>query len=357
MERQKVYIIHSNGRPYFEAVELYTKENDKKLIYIDVNFIKNFIKFILKYKCEPCNIKNIINSLLFFFKVPLIKNQIIIYGTAPYDFRFLWYSLLSKRNNFIYHTSYYKWENDKEAVFYYKGINNILKKIWINKLMKVKIVCVTKAVENSIKRIIKNNKIFQIYHSINFNKFHKKRNFENESKLKILFVGRMVYEKGLDTIAELIKVLDKEKFEFTFVGDGKYRKNIEYIFNEENVNYLGWISDKNKLAKIFKEHHILLNPSIKIKGWEELFGIVNIEAMAAGMIVIASNHIGPREIIKNGKNGFLVEEKNIKQIKNIICNLFENKKKMNLISQEAIDFAKKFDINNISKKWKEAINA
>ncbi len=166
-----------------------------------------------------------------------------------------------------------------------------------------------------------------------------------------------MYEKGLDTIAELIKVLDKEKFEFTFVGDGKYRKNIEYVFNEENVNYLGWISDKNKLAKIFKEHHILLNPSIKVKGWEELFGIVNIEAMAAGMIVIASNHIGPREIIKNGKNGFLVEEKNIKQIKNIICDLFENKKKMNLISQEAINFAKNFDINNIYKKWKEAINA
>ena len=357
--KKTIYILHSfNGRPYFEAVEYFAKKDNMKLEYIETNWFKSLIKTLLGRKCINCNLKDVIKNFLFFSKVPLIKNQIIIYGTAPYDFRFLWYSLLSKRNNFIYHTSYYKWENDKEAVFYYKGINNILKKIWINKLMKQKIVCVTKAVENSIKRIIKNNnKIFQIYHSINFNKFYKKRNFENESKLKILFVGRMVYEKGLDTIAELIKVLDKEKFEFTFVGDGKYRKNIEYIFNEENVNYLGWISDKNKLAKIFKEHHILLNPSIKIKGWEELFGIVNIEAMAAGMIVIASNHIGPREIIKSGKNGFLIEEKNIKQIKNIICNLFENKKKMNLISQEAIDFAKKFDINNISKKWKEAINA
>jgi len=38
---------------------------------------------------------------------------------------------------------------------------------------------------------------------------------------------------------------------------------------------MGWISDKDKLASIYKEHDILLNSSIKYKDWEELFGIVN----------------------------------------------------------------------------------
>ncbi len=47
MKRQKVYIIHSNGRPYFEAVELYTKENDKKLIY-RCKFYKKFYKIYFK---------------------------------------------------------------------------------------------------------------------------------------------------------------------------------------------------------------------------------------------------------------------------------------------------------------------
>lgn len=354
----KIYILHAgNGRPYFEAVENYAKTTNKEIIYRETNAVKSFIKMILGYKCTPCSFKNILFNIGFFFKVPFIKNKTIIYGTAPYDFRFLWYSMLSKKNNFIYHTSHSKWEDDEEAIFNYKIFNKFLKFFWLHKLNKVKIVCVTKAVENSIKNVVNNDKIFQIYHSINFNRFYQERDFKKISKFKILFVGRMVYEKGLDTIVELIKILDKEKFEFTFVGDGKYRKNIEFIFNEKNVNYLGWISNKNELAKIFKDHHILLNPSIKIKKWEELFGIVNIEAMASGMIVIASKHIGPREIIENGKNGFLVDEKDIHQIRNILEKLLENKELISKISKNAIEYAKTFDISNIAKKWEKVINA
>lgn len=358
MSKKTIYILHSfNGRPYFEAVEYFAKKNNMKLEYVETNWFKSLIKTLLSKRCINCNLKDVIKNFSFFIKVPFIKNEIIIYGTAPYDFRFLWYSNLSKNNNFIYHTSHHKWEKDKEAVFYYKFFNNFLKKNWTKKLEKTKIVCVTKSVENSIRHVINNDKIFQIYHSIDFNRFYQERDFKKISKLKILFVGRMVYEKGLDTIVELIKILDKEKFEFTFVGDGKYRKNIEFIFNEKNVNYLGWISDKNELAKIFKAHHILLNPSIKIKGWEELFGIVNIEAMASGMIVIASNHVGPKEIIENGKNGFLVEEKDVEQFKNILNQLYNNPNIMNKISKNAVEYAKNFDIKNISQKWKEAINA
>jgi glycosyltransferase involved in cell wall biosynthesis len=88
-----------------------------------------------------------------------------------------------------------------------------------------------------------------------------------------------------------------------------------------------------------------------------LFGIVNIEAMASGMIVIASNHVGPKEIIENGKNGFLVEEKDVEQFKNILNQLYNNPNIMNKISKNAVEYAKNFDIKNISQKWKEAINA
>ncbi|PLM51431.1 hypothetical protein CWN34_29225, partial [Klebsiella pneumoniae] len=79
----------------------------------------------------------------------------------------------------------------------------------------------------------------------------------------------------------------------------------------DNVNFMGHISDKSKLAAIFKEHDVLVLPSKKIDGWEELFGLVIIEAMACGLVVIASNHIGPRGIIDDGKNGFLISDGNL----------------------------------------------
>jgi len=354
---KKLIILHSNGKLYFSAVEYLCKENGIKYQHIQTTWFKNFIKLILKKQCSNCSFKNSLKSFLFFLSVPFIKNKTVIYGTAPYDIRFLWYSLLSKKNNFIYHTSHYKWENDSESVFNYCCILPVLKNFWKRKLEKIKIVGVTKAVEKSLKNILQNKNIYQIYHSINFKIFYNPRDFKKEKKIKILFVGRMVYEKGLDTVVDLINRSDPQKYEFTFVGDGKYRKKIEYIFERENVKYLGWITDKNKMSQIYKEHHILLNPSIKIRGWEELFGIVNIEAMAAGMIVIASEHIGPKEIIENNKNGFLIKEKDVDKIIEIINHLYENRDKMNHISENASEFAKRFDIKEISEQWKKVINA
>ena len=105
--KNKIYILHAtNGRPYFEAVEYYAKNNKISLEYVETNWLKTLIKIILRKKCPTCNIKNVIKNFIFFMKVPFLKNNTIIYGTAPYDFRFIWYSILKNKNNFIYHTTY-----------------------------------------------------------------------------------------------------------------------------------------------------------------------------------------------------------------------------------------------------------
>jgi len=171
-----------------------------------------------------------------------------------------------------------------------------------------------------------------------------------------LFTGKLLYEKGLDTIVKLIGSMDKTKYHFHIVGDGEYKKNIEYIFKNDNVTYYGWISDKEVIANIYQQCHIFLNPSIKNDKWQELFGIVNIEAMASGLIVIASNHIGPSEIIDNGVNGFLVEEKNSSKISKIIDTLHKNKILLAQISKNAVDSSKFYNLEHISKKWKKVIN-
>lgn len=355
-------ILHdSDGRPYYEAIEFYCKNNNIQLEYYEnhvfIPTIKNMIKILIGRKPNWYLTKRIFRNFIFRLKVPFIRNKTIILGFAPYNFRIIWYKILLKNNNLIYHTSYPDWINEDRVPLKYGILEKIFKKIWQNFLEKqsLKVVCVTKQSEISLQKAYKVKHVYQIYHTIDFNRYQKYYKHKNE-KLKILFVGKLIYQKGLETIIEIINNLPSNEYEFTIVGDGEYRKKIEYIFQKKNVNYLGWIDDKDELAKIYAGHDVFLNPSIKISGWQELFGVVNIEAMAAGLVVIASNHVGPREIITHDINGFLVEEKKSLDIIKILEQLKNDENKLFQISTEAKKRAKDFNINVIAKKWENIIN-
>ena len=355
-------ILHdSNGKPYYEAIEYYCEENNIQLEYYEsqifIPTLKNIIKFLIGKKTDWHISKRLFRNLLFRLRVPFIKNETIIMGFAPHNFRILWYKQLLKKNNLIYHTSHPFWCDKSSFPLKYRFIDEYLEvkwKIFIQN-KKLKIVCVTKTSKNSLNKCYSPTNVFQIFHTVDVNRFSNDlvKSHDENNTINIIYVGKFLYQKGLDIIVELINRLDDKKYTFTFVGDGPYKKNIENIFKRDNVNYLGWISDKNVLAKIYSEQDLFLNPSIKINGWQELFGIVNIEAMASGLVVIASKHVGPKEIITNGFNGFLVEEKNINQYLDIIAAF--NEKKMNEISQNAYNRAKEFQIDYISNQWKDVL--
>lgn len=358
MHKQIIILHDLNGKPYYEAVESYAKRNNIKILYYESSIFKLFIRDIIKRQFSLNTIKRSIKNFIFRLKVPFIKDKTIIIGMAPYDFRIIWYCFLLKNNNLIYHTSHPFWGDDSKNPRKYGIFTSFLKIFWISflKQKKLKIVTVTRSSFTTLTHNFEiNGQITQIYHAVDVSKFKVNHNKDYE-KLHILFVGKLLYEKGLDTIVELIKTLDKTKFHFHIVGDGEYKKNIEKIFDNENVTYYGWINDKIKLAKIYQKCHIFLNPSIKTDKWQELFGIVNIEAMASGLVVIASNHIGPSEIIINNKNGFLVEEKDSSAIISIINTLYTDRNLLQYISQNAIESSRKYSIENISKQWKKVIN-
>ena len=279
-------------------------------------------------------------------------------GMAPYDFRIIWYGQLLKKNNLIYNTSNPFWGNDNKNPRKYGILTPLFKFLWIKflKNRKLKISAVTKSAYNTLKNNYEiNGHIAQIHHAVDTSRFQSIEKKE-DSKLHILFVGKLLYEKGLDTIVELIKLMDKTKYCFHIVGDGEYKKNISHIFDHPNVTYYGWIKNKEAMASIYQKCHIFLNPSIKNDKWQELFGIVNIEAMACGVIVIASNHIGPKEIIDDGVNGFLVPENNAQLIINKLNLLYKNREMITQISNKAIKRANDFSVKNIANQWREIIH-
>lgn len=119
----------------------------------------------------------------------------------------------------------------------------------------------------------------------------------------IIFVGRLVAEKGIETIISLSKKLQKQVYLLgTNVKNSNYWNNIIKPNIDDNfIHHFGYL-DKDKLQIHYKNAKLFLFP---IK-WEEPFGLVMIEAMACGTPVVAFARGSVLEIVKDGETGFIV---------------------------------------------------
>lgn len=113
-----------------------------------------------------------------------------------------------------------------------------------------------------------------------------------------LFVGRLAKSKRADLAIEACVQLGRK---LKFVGAGKGEEYLRSLAND-NVEFLGGVSD-TKLAEVYAGAKALLFPADN-----EDFGIVPVEAMMAGVPVIAHNSGGPKETVVDGKTGVLFDD-------------------------------------------------
>jgi glycosyltransferase involved in cell wall biosynthesis len=168
------------------------------------------------------------------------------------------------------------------------------------------------------------------------------------NELKLLYVGRIVYEKGLDYLLKAISSLDFP-YSLTVVGSGKigcYRKLARKLGC--NVVFLGPV-EYHKLPTIYHKHNVLILPSITTPYWKEQLGMVLIEAMATGRIVIGSNSGAIPEIV--GDAGFIVPERNATAIRKILTEIYQNENVFNILpKKERVRVEKFFDLRkNMTK--------
>ncbi len=108
------------------------------------------------------------------------------------------------------------------------------------------------------------------------------------------------------------------------IGDGnqkKYYVNLSKQYNiEEFTIFTGKVTNFADLAKHYLACDIVVYPTTVI----ESFGMVLIEAMAAGKPVVASNVPGIRAVVDGGVNGFLAPPKNVEDLTSKIQYLLEN---------------------------------
>lgn len=128
-------------------------------------------------------------------------------------------------------------------------------------------------------------------------------------KIKFLFVGRLVYYKGVDILLDAFKHLDNA--ELDIVGTGDLEDELKSYTNEyglfENVHFLGKVEEE-RLYQAFEECDVFVLPSV---ARSEAFGLVQLEAMAYGKPVINTNlSSGVPEVSVDGITGLTVEPGN-----------------------------------------------
>ncbi len=136
---------------------------------------------------------------------------------------------------------------------------------------------------------------------------------------RLLSVGRLVHQKGLDLAMHALGGLKELSWEWRIAGDGPQRETLQSLANElgiaDRVEFLGWQSRK-QLLTCYRQANIFLFPS-RHEGMPNAM----LEAMASGLPVVASSIAGNEELVIDGKTGCLVTPEDIEALRDALKTL------------------------------------
>ncbi len=169
-----------------------------------------------------------------------------------------------------------------------------------------------------------------IPNAVNIKDFHPdidgskiKKRHDMEGKKVVLFVGRIKFHKGIEYFVSAAKFFGDDT-KFLIIGTGDFEdvvKNyIQTLKLEDKVILVGKVPSE-ELAEYYAACDVFVLPSLTRL---EAFGIVGLEAMATGKPVIVSDIPGVREVITDGKEGFLTPPMDIERMAEKIKKLLSN---------------------------------
>lgn len=191
-----------------------------------------------------------------------------------------------------------------------------------------RVVCVSCSVKEHLIKTgeIRENKGVVIYNPVSippaYDSIHRSTKFE------IVYVGRLVKVKNLETLIRAFVRLKNEEVHLTLVGEGTERENLERLAQELSVsNNVSFVGFCNEPSKYLCSADVFVLPSCS-----EGFGIAAVEAMFLKIPVLCSKVGGIPEFVKDGENGLLFdpnnEEELVSKLKIILSMKYEEKKEM-----------------------------
>jgi len=166
-------------------------------------------------------------------------------------------------------------------------------------------------------------------------------------KLSMLFMGRIIKSKGIFLLAECLGQLSKyfTEINLKIYGIGpdlqKFQQQLSGIPGL-NYEYCG-VARGTEKARAFRAAHIFLLPSLYGEG----LPIAMLESMNYGCVPVVSDDASIGTVVKDGSNGYLVSKGNIRQLKDKLIRVFDNREKLKELSTNAkLTIDTSYNLNN-----------
>lgn len=300
--------------------------------------------------------RNALADLRFRLGQRRVRDEVIVMGFAPWDWRIVLYRGLARRNRVLYHTSWHDWAPDKtpRQPRLFKGA---LIRVWARFLAhpNVQTIAVTPVVAQAVKTAMGQSATV-IPHAVPacFFDAGRTRQPDPNAPLKLLYVGEVSPKKGIPVLREMMRDLAGQGVELTIVGTGALAGELTRS-PQGGVTYLGAIRDRTELARIMAAQDVLVLPSQRMGGWEELFGIVVIEALAAGLAVLASDHVGPAGILAPAGGAGLFDEGDQTGMMAEIRALAADRARLGALQAQQAPVAAPYALEAVQQAWEAAI--
>jgi glycosyltransferase involved in cell wall biosynthesis len=217
------------------------------------------------------------------------------------------------------------------------------------------VIAVSDFIKNELELTYKINplKITRIYNGVDADYFRPINSVPRNDNL-ILFVGRINPVKGLHYLIEAMSYVCKHKSNAKLIivgkGNGPYYHRLLEMVNhhrlESRVKFMGYIMKRSLVVNLYNMASLVAIPSLF-----EPFPLVAVEALSCGRPVIASNTGGLKEIISNGKNGFLVPPRSRDLADTIISVLNQENFSMEMEKNARETVLKHFTLQNRLSKF------
>lgn len=174
------------------------------------------------------------------------------------------------------------------------------------------------------------------------------RNSGSKIKNSIVFLGRLVSDKGADLLLDACAHLPRSSCKITIIGSGPEESRLRQITYQnklsESVSFLGSLQGID-LANILNMHEIMVVPS----RWREPFGIVALEGLACGCVVVAASDGGLADAV--GDAGIIFQRNNPTDLSNKLTFLINHPAQQEVLRAKALSHLSSFASNHICEKY------
>jgi glycogen synthase len=179
---------------------------------------------------------------------------------------------------------------------------------------------------------------------------------ETERSKTLIFVGRLVSDKGADLLLRALSQLRREglQADLTIVGSGPESENLSALSSELGLeNQVSFAGQKTgeELVRLLNQHRIMVIPS----RWAEPFGVVALEGIACGCAVIGSEAGGLKEAI--GPCGITFENGNEQSLVAAVKRVLQDRVFEDSLHRAAPEHLAKFKAREIAREYLQLIEA